>query len=197
MKIFVRVILLGSFFLLSACGTTSGFQKPTTEKNASQNFEKRLSIANYDRLVIGNFIAADGVEDASQKTNSSKHVTAEQVNQMFRKALEKEIAEANLFSEIIMQSENEVTDALLLNGQLLRFQEGDAAARMLLGLGAGMSHFDAKVVLSDAASGEVIGEFIIDKNSWALGGFIAWKQDLNAHMRSAATKITKELKMNK
>jgi len=83
--------------------------------------------------------------------------------------------------------------SILIDGDITRYEEGNPTMRLLIGFGAGSSYFDAIVNLKDAQTGEKIGDIVVDKNSWALGGGIAAAQDVNAHMQSAAETIAENL----
>ena len=65
--------------------------------------------------------------------------------------------------------------------------------RMLIGLGAGSSYFDANVRFTANESGELLGQMKVDKNSWALGGGMASGQTVDTYMRAAAKKIASEI----
>ena len=79
-------------------------------------------------------------------------------------------------------------NTLIIGGEITRFVEGNAALRLLIGMGAGSSYFDANVRLSDGVSGAAISSLKADKNSWGLGGSIAASQTVETFMNEAATK---------
>ena len=60
--------------------------------------------------------------------------------------------------------------------------------RALVGFGAGSSYFDATVEFIDKQSNVKLGSIVTDKNSWALGGFIAASQTVDTFMEGAAKK---------
>ena len=86
------------------------------------------------------------------------------------------------------------TDAntLVIEGEVTRFVEGNAALRALVGLGAGSSYFDADVRFLDGANGKVVGTMKADKNSWVLGGGLAAGQTVETFMNGAAKKVGQE-----
>jgi hypothetical protein len=60
-------------------------------------------------------------------------------------------------------------------------------------MGAGSSYFDAILRCKDADSGQQIGEIVVDKNSWALGGGLAAGQTVQGFMEGAAKKAAAQL----
>lgn len=88
-------------------------------------------------------------------------------------------------------------DTLVIDGVITRFEEGNAALRYLIGMGAGSSYFDATTRFRDG-TGAVVGETKTDKNSWVLGGALAATQTPETYMTGAAKKIADEVeKMRK
>jgi hypothetical protein len=53
------------------------------------------------------------------------------------------------------------------------------------------------VDLSDNATGENLGQVVVDKNSWGLGGAIAASQNVEGFMQGAAERIATELAKSK
>ena len=85
-------------------------------------------------------------------------------------------------------------EALVISGEIHRYVEGDAAARALIGLGAGSSYFDSIVLLTDNRTNESLGRLEIDKNSWVLGGIVSAAQNIEGFMRGGAKKTAAELR---
>jgi Domain of unknown function (DUF4410) len=83
-------------------------------------------------------------------------------------------------------------DTLVIGGEVTRYMEGNAALRMMIGMGAGSSYFDANVKFSDGLSGKNVGTIKVDKNSWALGGVIAATQNVDSYMKAGAEKTAVE-----
>lgn len=82
---------------------------------------------------------------------------------------------------------------LVVNGKITNYTEGNAAARVLVGFGAGSSRFEGMVDFTDGNTGARLGSVVIDKSSWALGGAIAGGQTVERHMKGAAKKVANEL----
>ncbi len=87
--------------------------------------------------------------------------------------------------------------SLIIFGEIVRYVEGNAALRLMIGLGAGSSYFDANVKITNSDSNVLLGEIIVDKNSWVLGGGIASGQTIDSFMVEASEKIADEIKKAK
>lgn len=83
---------------------------------------------------------------------------------------------------------------LVVSGVITRFVEGNAALRLLVGMGAGSSYFDADIRAADGGSGAAVTSLRADKNSWGLGGGLAASQTVDTFMREAAKKTAQEIK---
>jgi hypothetical protein len=81
---------------------------------------------------------------------------------------------------------------LTIGGEVTRYVEGNAALRLLIGMGAGSSYFDANVRFSDGADGKELGVIRVDKNSWGLGGGLAAGQTVESFMKEGAQKTAIE-----
>lgn len=77
--------------------------------------------------------------------------------------------------------------ALVIGGEVTRCVEGNAALRMMIGMGAGSCYFDAKVRLADG-SGKALSTILVDKNSWGLGGIMASAQTVDTFVTAGAKK---------
>jgi Domain of unknown function (DUF4410) len=85
----------------------------------------------------------------------------------------------------------------VVSGHITRLTEGNATLRLLIGMGAGSSYFDASTDLADAESGTDLGQVATDRNSWVLGGGIAAGQTVQTFMEGAADKIAADLREGK
>jgi hypothetical protein len=83
--------------------------------------------------------------------------------------------------------------SLTVSGDITKCVEGNAALRAWIGFGAGSSYFDAIVRCSDADTGQPLGEIVVDKNSWVLGGGLAQGQTVQTFMEGAAKKVADQL----
>lgn len=80
-----------------------------------------------------------------------------------------------------------------MSGDITRCAKGSAALKVLIGMGAGSTYFDAIVKFKDVQSDSQLGETVVDKNRWGLGGVVAASQDIEHFMDEAAKKIASEL----
>ena len=80
-----------------------------------------------------------------------------------------------------------------MRGAITQHDEGNAALRLMVGFGAGSVNFNARVEVVDGVTGAKVGDWVVDKNSWALGGALAASQRPEDFMASAADKIGKEI----
>ena len=87
--------------------------------------------------------------------------------------------------------------SLSVSGDTTRCAEGSSSLRFWVGMGAGSSYFDATVQFADADTGEKLGEMLVDKNSWALGGGMAAGQTVQSFMQEAAKKIAAQVAKSK
>jgi hypothetical protein len=88
-------------------------------------------------------------------------------------------------------------DALVIDGKIVKHNEGNPALRALIGFGAGSSRFDAQVLFKDNKTKALLGNVGVNKMSWALGGLVASSQDVKSHMECAAGRIAEEVKKAK
>ncbi len=80
---------------------------------------------------------------------------------------------------------------LVVSGEVTRCEEGTAALRALIGMGAGSSYFDARVRLADG-TGKALSTVVVDKNSWGLGGLAASTQTVDTFVAAGAQKTAEQ-----
>ena len=177
-------VVCAIYAALSGCGTTSSFQSAPAE----QEF---IDLTPYDRLLVEDF-----VDDATRRAKPE-----------MQPILEPKVARARtLFSDQIVsvvkaeggfatvdRSGTPANGTLILRGAITQYDEGNATLRWMVGFNAGNVNFDATLQLIDGGSQAVLGTWIVDKNSWALGGGIAATQTPDEFMAEAARKIGVEL----
>jgi len=163
-----------------------------------------FSVSEYNKVYIGNFAGDSSATKFKGKTqeiiDNKRKAFEDQAAQHgaeFAQILATEIRSRGVFEEVIVSDDATDEKALLVEGVVKRFKQGNAAARLLIGFGAGSSNFDADVYIKDLSTGDTIGTVIVDKNSWALGGAVAMTQDMRSHMVSAAKKIAADLEKAK
>ena len=167
--------------MLSACGSTSKLHKT---QNPSINYD----LSSYNCVVVNDF--ADGVS----KSNSDEKII--NAGKKFADTIASEIESKKVFNNV-ERNANSTNSCLLIDGKVTKCDEGNAAARMLFGFGAGSSHFDADVYIRDNKTNQILGEIKVGQMSWALGGAIAASQDVFSHIKTASSKIARELVLAK
>jgi hypothetical protein len=158
--------------VLTSCGVTTGV-KPT--EGAAIGGKK------YTKVVVRDF-AYRGAADQARGAASS---------QTFPNSISSEVTKTGAYSAVARGGKTDA-NTLVIEGEVTRFVEGNAALRALVGLGAGSSYFDANVRFIDGSSGKVVGTMNADKNSWVLGGGLAAGQTVENFMNGAAKKVGQE-----
>ncbi len=156
--------------MLSSCGTTS------TLKSASGG-GGITTARTFSKVTVQDYTSTVG-EDSGV---ANKH---------FADLIAAQIRQTGGFSAV---SRNATADAstLVVDGTITRYNEGNAALRLFIGMGAGSSYFDATTRFKDSG-GSSLGQIVTDKNSWGLGGGIAASQTTETFMTNAAQKIAAE-----
>lgn len=176
-------LIFAGALLLQGCGTTSGLK--------SVDEAEVMDFRGYDRIVVLDF--ADSTNKAAMKADKREVYAAKTAaaTRTFADLIAAEIRKTGAYEEVLRESNGE--PAVIVSGTIIGYKEGNAAARFLIGMGAGSSYFDAEVLFSDLVSSERLAEVRVDKNSWALGGGLAAGQTVEHFMHGAAKKIAREL----
>ena len=175
-----KVITLILLTFLTACGHTSAL------RNAKQP-EKQVSLHKYDHVVVKDF--RDGVS----KTGKDPHVI--KTGKEFANSISEKLKEKKIFKTVERNKVNTKEKCFIIDGKITETDEGNAAARLLVG--AGRSKFKADVDVKGSDCKDKIASIDVDKKSWALGGAIAASQDVNSHMDSASNTIADEIEQAK
>jgi len=180
--ILLCVAFLGLGMILSGCGTVSEVT-PTTGKD--------LDLRKYDRVLVLDF--ADAVTD-KVKPSAQARKKAEMAirTKSFPDRIAIELGAKNVFKEVARTGSPD-SQTLIVSGTITRYTEGDAIGRLLIGLGAGSSYFDATVDFKDGTTSDILANQKIDKNSWVLGGGIAATQTPDEFMQEAAEVLAEDL----
>ncbi len=171
-----NIIFLILTIILSSCGSTSSIRN-------AQPSESRISFSNYDYIVVNDF------GDGTSKSSDDPHIISE--GKRFADLIASAIKSKKSFDKV-QRNVNSTDRAILIDGDITRYDEGNAVMRILIGLGAGSSHFNAKINIKDNETKELLGSMDANKMSWALGGTIAGSQDVKSHMNSVADSIACE-----
>lgn len=182
--VFAATLVLAAS-LLTGCGTTSDIRKQGSSQAVAEEAgevvaakAESVDLKKYDTVVVLDFSNKVMPSNADMGKDFSDKIALSIANTGAFQNVERSIKEGN---------------AIVIDGDITRYEEGDPTLRLLIGFGAGSSYFDAIVNLKDAQTGEKIGDIVVDKNSWALGGGVAAAQDVNSHMQSAAETIAENL----
>ncbi len=168
--------------LLAACGSTTKRQRADASAD--------IDVSSYATIVVTGFANLPKTPPKeSERVAYDAEVSA--ASQRFTQMVVEQLREYGVRGKIV--SGEARPGALLVGGDITRYDEGNAALRLIVGFGAGSSCFDATVRFIDADSGRVLGTIAVDKNSWPLGGALAALQDSGSHMEGAAARIPEEL----
>ncbi|HEV2434994.1 MAG TPA: DUF4410 domain-containing protein [Verrucomicrobiae bacterium] len=180
--ILLCVAFLGLGMILSGCGTVSEVT-PTAGKD--------LDLRKYDRVLVLDF--ADGVIDKVRPGAQAKKKAEMAIRtKSFPDRIAIALGEKNVFKEVARTGSPD-SQTLIISGTITRYTEGDAIGRLLIGLGAGSSYFDATVDFKDGTTSDILANQKIDKNSWVLGGGIAATQTPDEFMQEAAEVLAEDL----
>jgi predicted small lipoprotein YifL len=168
---------------LTACGTTSSLQ--TTDA------AKSIDLTKYSRLIVEDF-ADEATSRAKPETQALLKPKLDVAVKTFPEQIASVIRARGGFSEVLRTGAPDAS-TLVLRGAITQFDEGNAALRWIVGFGAGNVNFDSRLQLVDGGTGQPLGSWTVDKNSWALGGGIAATQTPEGFMQEAAKKIGTEL----
>jgi hypothetical protein len=177
------VALLTVSGMLAACGTTSALQV--------NDEAQTIDLTPYTRLLVEDF-ADEATEQAKPELRPLLQPKMAEAIKLFPDQIAAVIRESGGFDEVLREGPVDAT-TLVLRGAITQYDEGNATLRWMVGFAAGNANFDARLELIDGASGERLGTWVVDKNSWALGGGIAATQRPEDFMAEAAAKIGGEL----
>jgi hypothetical protein len=156
--------------LMQGCGTISSME--------SVSGACPLNRSQFDKLSVLDFKSTATAENA-------------EAGKIFADKIADEIEKKNLFNKVVRGPVE--GEALVICGEITRCDEGSAAARFWVGMGAGSSYFDADVQFKNNSEKSDLAAIKVDKNSWVLGGGLAASQTVEVFMSQAAKKIATEL----
>jgi hypothetical protein len=162
--------------MLAGCGTTSNLK--TTQGSSIQNIQKYRQVS-----VLAFADKTTGKESGEKVREQGEH---------FADLIAVELGRTKAFDKVD-RVEAAQPGSLVISGDITRCVEGSSSLRFWVGMGAGSSYFDAILRCKDADSGQQIGEIVVDKNSWALGGGLAAGQTVQGFMEGAAKKAAAQL----
>jgi len=169
--------------LFAACGTTSSLQAP--EKS------RAIDLTRFSRLLVEDF-TDEATAKAKTEVQPLLRPKLDNAVKQFPDQIAAVTKSGGGFDDVIRGGEPDAT-TLILRGAITQFDEGNATLRWMVGFAAGNVNFDARLQLVDGGTGESLGTWDVNKNSWALGGGIAATQTPEGFMQAAAVKIGTEL----
>lgn len=189
-----NIFLVFVIFLSSTnCGTTSKIKSAdSTKKQGTRKSTVAFDISRYDRVVVNDFVDLASV---AEKKPSKQVLKKEQMTKVVREFADMIAAEIKAKGNFLDVVRNGRVDdkTLIIGGQVTRYEEGNSILRIAIGLGAGSAYFDANVEFRDGSTQNLLGHVEVDKNSWALGGWLAGAQNPIEFMQGAARNIADNL----
>lgn len=162
--------------ILVSCGSTTGLR-------GQDKVSKSMDFNKYHVVIINDFTDGTTASGNDPYIISEGKKFADMVASAIKAQKHFDRVERNITSE---------EDALLIEGKIIKYDEGSAVMRALVGLGTGRSSFDAQVNAKDNKTKDLLASMKVNEMSWALGGAIGVSQDVKSHMTSAAKKICNE-----
>ena len=126
--------------LLTACGTTSGLKTtvPQKEESNQQAESKRPLLSGYDRVVVNDIED----NDESALKNAGKR---------FSDRIALELKKTGEFKTVSRQPLD--GHAVVIDGEITHYDDGNQVARLMIGFGAGSSNLDAIITTTDNETG--------------------------------------------
>lgn len=178
--------------IISACGSTSSIKQVTphpkkihsTEaKKQKIQEEQRLDISHYDTIIVEDFMVNNTIEINDTNTHLGKKY-ADLIAQLIQEK------QTDLK---VLRKQDGTDEALVLEGKIISYDNGNATVRFLVGLGAGKAKFDAEVFLKDAQSKNLLGTIDVNQHSGMFGGVVGASLTSDKLMEISAKKIEERL----
>jgi Domain of unknown function (DUF4410) len=176
-------VTFAAALLLAACGTTSSLQAPKESR--------AVDLTRFSRLLVEDF-TDEATAKAKPETQPLLKLKLDSAVKVFPDQIAAVTKAGGGFDEVVRSGSADAS-TLVLRGAITQFDEGNAVLRWMIGFAAGNVNFDARLQLVDGGTGESLGTWDVNKNSWALGGGIAATQTPEGFMQEAASKIGTEL----
>lgn len=174
---------LTAALLLAACGTTSSLQ--------AAKESQAVDLTRFSRLLVEDF-TDEATAKAKPEARPLLQLKLDSAVKVFPDQIAAVTRSGGGFDEVVRSGTADAS-TLVLRGAITQFDAGNATLRWMVGFAAGNVNFDARLQLVDGGTGESLGTWDVDKNSWALGGGIAATQTPEGFMQEAASKIGTEL----
>lgn len=180
----IRLLLLPALVaFVAGCGSVSGL-KPEAGANAR--------IGGYSQVEVLDFTASGSEKFPDAAKQAEYDASLLEARGKFADKIAEAITATGSFAQVSRQPLPQ--GALRVTGDITRYDEGNIAARGLTGF-AGRTHFEAVVVITDAATGQQLARIDVDRKSWPLpvGASASMLQTTNFFMEGAAKKVADEL----
>lgn len=176
--LWLAIVIFGA-----GCGSVSGLR---SEAGANTR------IANYQRVEVFDFTASGSEKFPDAAKQAEYDASLLEARGKFADKIAEAITATGSFEQVSRQSLPE--GALRISGDITRYDEGNIVARGITGF-AGRTHFEAVVVIVDAATGKQLARIDVDRKSWPLpvGASASTVQTTNFFMTGAAKKVADEL----
>lgn len=116
-----------------------------------------MDLSSYDYIIINDF------KDGTSKSSDNPRVISE--GKRFFDMIASSIKSKKLFDKV--QRNVDSTDrAILIDGKITKYSEGNAVMRTLIGFGVSISHFNAKINIKDNETKKLLGSIDANKMSW-------------------------------
>lgn len=145
-------------------------------------------VADYRTLVVGAFPPRDA---STPEAGRASLADAEAAGDRFAMILAEELRKHGVRGTI--RRGDPEAGALLVRGELTRYDPGNALLRGVVGFGLGGADFEATVRLVDADSGSELGRIELDKASFPIAGVASALHDIDILMQTAAERAAMEV----
>lgn len=168
--IFKNFALLVISVIFSACGSTI-------------RLHDKEQCKPYAHVIINDF------KDKVSRKHNNPHIIAE--GKRFADLISCEMIKKDLFDKVDRNIQSDKT-ALLIDGDILKYQEGDEMLRSLIGLGIGACRFAAKVYLRDNETKKIIASIYVSQVSGIIDEFEGRNIDIKSNIKTAAASVVRK-----
>ncbi len=127
----------------------------------------------------------------TKRTDEEKATIQQRYNQQIAEALRKKGFNAKAVTE-------RVNSGIVLVGSVSRFEHGSAAARMMVGMGAGSSNLFTDFKIEERGQApKVLSKFEVIATSGGRGGWSAGGSFMEAHLSDGAEKVAEYVEKSK
>lgn len=154
--------------------------------------ELKVGSISTDRMIYVEPIRIDTATFSGDKAADAVRVSEEkkEIEDRFNRGIAEQLRKRGFNAQA---AEAPKSEGLILSGHVTKFEHGSAAARILVGFGAGSSNLFTTFELKDTAKKAVLAKFEIIATSGGNGGFQAAGGYLKAHLEDGAEKTAEYL----